>query len=100
MKNSSHLWTGEIEAMIAFWDEWERVFGFVDCIECGLELDFSPAHCAHVLSKQAYPKLRRFEMVPMCLTHHTQYDQGEAASMCSYRWLRQKRDKLIREYYR
>ena len=67
----------ELDFMKMMWGAWERR-GPVSCAECGLELQFHPIHCAHILGKGANVKYRKNKknLMPMCKECHGMFDHG------------------------
>ena len=73
----------ELEAMLSLWAEHEDLDNRCNCSECGKSLEFDRAHCAHVLSKGAFPSLRAStsNMIILCFSCHYVFDCGERSKM-------------------
>lgn len=75
--------SAERVAMEAFWETKKDKQGRVFCEECGKQIKYDPSHCAHILSKGAFPSLRCVldNLMALCFGCHTIYDCQDRTSM-------------------
>lgn len=82
------------------WSMWQTYGEQVECLECGKGLYFAPMHCAHVLPKAGWEKLRThpLNMIPLCEKDHRRFDGGDFKKMLMYESVSDLQTKLKLHY--
>jgi hypothetical protein len=90
----------ELDFMIMVWEDWESRSDCVECTECGIGLNFHPAHVAHIYGKGTEPRMRLDpeNVIPMCLRCHDVFDKGLRIFMTCYYHVKKRMSYLKKKY--
>ena len=88
----------ELEAMQSVWSEHADIDDRCQCSECGKSLAFDRTHCAHILSKGAFPQYRANpeNIIILCLNCHTTLDCDLKTEMDIWPYIQEKIFELKR----
>ena len=90
----------ELEFMLIVWHEWSSRCSRVDCTECGIGLNFHPAHVAHIYGKGTEPQMRLDieNVIPMCRDCHDLFDKDLRVKMVCYSHVKKRMEYLKRKH--
>ena len=86
----------ELDVMLEVWEANADIDNRCQCSECGKSLEFDRTHCAHILSKGAFPSLRSNpeNIIILCFECHQQFDFGLRSEMNIYPFIEEKTFEL------
>ena len=82
----------ELDTMLSVWEENQDFHDRCLCSECGKSIEFDRSHCAHILSKGAFPQHRcnPENIVILCFDCHQTFDFESRESMAIWPYIEEK----------